>query len=216
MSMKKGHMMELIQRLIHDAAVEQLKKKKARSPHDPPDMSDDELDKILFYGGMERLSESFDKVPKISSSDITGFEQEMSNIVSNIPNAVLSFDRQPNGYSILLKNGGQQVNVVASGKITFGNEGTMTWMFSIPNGMRISTNGLEITQSNRDMVSDMANYYNTWQKDWRQKLIAPDGGASEQEPSADAFKAPAGAPAQVGAPPATSSDASQGASPAGI
>lgn len=181
MSMRKGHMMELIQRLIHDEAIEQLKMKKAASPHDAPDMSDDELDLMLFHGGMEPMNESFDGTAKIGTSDITEFENQMHAIISNVPNAILSFDKQPNGHSILLKNGGQSVDVVASGKIAFGNEGNITWMFSIPNGLRLSTEGLQITQENRDIVTNMFDYYNTWQKDWRQKLLAPDQGASSEE-----------------------------------
>lgn len=211
--MRKGQMMEFIQRLIHDAAIEQLRKKKTVSPHEAPDMSDEELDKILFHGGMDKISESFDNTPKIKSSDITTFEQEMNNMLVNIPNAVLAFDQQKNGYSIMLKNEGQTIGAVASGKITFGNEGSMTWMFSIPNGFRMETDGLQITQANRDLFSDMANYYDSWQKSWRQKLNAPDGGQgmeaqkTENDPS---FRSPAGAPAQsmgpaqpdAGAPPA--------------
>lgn len=169
--------MELIQKLIHDEAVQQLRKKKAVSPHDPPDMEDGELDHILFYGGIDQLRESFDKTARINVSDITQFEQQMSEIVSDIPNAVLKFDKQKNGYSIMLKNEGE-TTAVASGSITLGNEGSVMWMFSLMNGFRFTTEGLNVTQSNRDLIANIFDYYNTWQKDWRQKLIAPDGGAS--------------------------------------
>lgn len=211
MSMKKGHMMELIQRLIHDEAVQQLKKKRAASPHDPPDMSDEDLDNILFYGGM---NESFDSTAAIGTSDVKEFENQMHDVVKNIPNAILSFDKQPNGHSILLKNGGNAVNVVASGKIAFGSEGDITWMFSIPNGLRLSTEDLQITQSNRDLIADLSNYYTTWQQDWRQKLLAPDGGEDaemEMDP-AMAQPGPAGGAApEVSAQPAA---APQGGAPA--
>lgn len=215
--MKKGQMMELIQRLIHDAAVEQLKKKPVKrvSPHEPPDMSDDELDLVLFHGGMAHLNESFDETAKINASDITAFEQEMNDMVANIPNAVLTFDPQDNGYSIMLKNGGQTIDVVASGTIAFGNEGEMKWMFAIPNGFRVNTDGLEITQANRDLFANMANYYDSWQKDWRMKLRAPDGGASletDKEQAPDSFRAQ-GAPAQGGAQPAPGGDGGQGGAP---
>ncbi len=204
--MNKGQLMELIQRFIREAAVEQLKKRNRVSPLAPPDMSDDELDIVFFHGNMrDNLKESFDSAAKINASDITEFEQQMSETVANIPNAVLSFDKQRNGYSIMLKNEGT-ISVVASGKITFGSEGEMTWMFSIPNGFRIQTEQLQITNSNRDLISEMANYYNTWQKDWRQKLIAPDQGEGDQEGDEMAdMKTPPGAPGQpgmeAGAPP---------------
>ena len=185
--MKKGHMMELIQRLIHDAAVEQLRKKRKASPHDPPKMTEDELDKIIFDGNMDtdvrsmRMSESFDSLAKISPSDITEFERQMNDMVATVPNAILSFDKQKNGYSIMLKNG-QPISVVASGKVTFGSEGELIWMFSIPNGFRVQTEDLEVTQVNRDLVSNMSNYYDVWQKDWRQKLLSP---ASEEGQAPD-------------------------------
>lgn len=203
MSMKKGHMMELIKSLIHDAAVEQLTKKRAANPHDPPSLSDEELDKILFYGGMEPLHESFDGAAKIGTSDVKEFENQMYAIISNIPNAILSFDKQPNGHSILLKNAGSSVDVVSSGKITFGSEGAMTWMFSIPNGLRLSTDGLQITQANRDLIADLSNYYTTWQKDWRQKLLAPDGGETS-----DAMEAGVDAPTTGATPEGSATGAS--------
>lgn len=198
-------MMELIQRLIHDAAVDQLKKKPAKwvSPHEPPDMSDDELDLMLFHGGMAHLNENFDETAKINASDISAFEQQMYTMVADIPNAVLRFDPQDNGYSIMLKNGGQSIDVVASGTISFGNEGEMKWMFAIPNGFRINTDGLQITQANRDLFANMANYYDSWQKDWRQKLLNPSGASMEDEKGQgpDSFKSQ-GAPAQGGSQPA--------------
>jgi len=196
--MKKGQMMELIQKLIHDAAVEQLRKRKKVSPHEAPEMTIDELDKILFDGNMERDNsrrfgiregdEKFENIAKINSSDITDFQNKMNEIVANSPNAVLSFDQQPNGYVIMLKNG-DPINVVANGKIVFGNQGEMTWMFSIPNGFRVQTEGLQIDQSNKDIITNLANYYDTWQKDWRQKMLSPNGGDQEEEGKQD-FRAP--------------------------
>ncbi len=200
--------MELIQKLIHDAAVEQLRKRKAVSPHEAPEFSEGEFDKILFHGNMDRtephpfgIRESFEQEAKINSSDITEFEQQMNDIVANSPNAVLSFEKQKNGYSIMLKNEGA-ISVIANGKIQFGTEGEMTWLFSIPNGFRIETNGLMITQGNKDIITNLANYYDTWQKDWRQKLLAPDGGKGNEEVQGgpDDFKAPPGAPTMGGEP----------------
>lgn len=212
MSMRKGQMMELIQRLIHDEAIGQLKKKRSASPHDPPSMSDDELDLILFHGGMEPVNESFDNTPKIGTSDITEFENQMHEMLSNVPNAILTFDNQANGHSILLKNGNGSVDVMASGKIEFGNEGQMTWMFSIPNGLRISTTGIQITQENRDVFSDMFNYYNVWQKDWRQKLLAPNGGESDLDTGVDPDAMQQGAaPPAGGEQPGMDTSTQQGA-----
>lgn len=221
--MRKGHMMELIQKLIHDAAVEQLRRRKKVSPHEAPEMSADELDRILFDGNMERdgsrpfgIREShgrFDQMAKINSSDITDFETKMNEIVAESPNAVLSFEQQPNGYSIMLKNG-DPISVVANGKIVFGNQGEMTWMFSIPNGFRMQTEGLQIDQSNKDIITNLANYYDTWQKDWRQKMLSPTGG--EEAPEGEDFRAPNAA--TMGTGPAQQADAGTnmlGGEPAG-
>lgn len=213
--MRKSDMMELIQKLIHDTAVEQLRKRKKVSPHEAPEMTVDELDKILFDGNMERDSArrfgireneaKFDNIPKINSSDITDFENKMNEIVANSPNAVLSFEQQANGYSIMLKNG-DPISVVANGKIVFGNEGEITWMFSIPNGFRIHTEGLQIDQSNKDIITNLANYYDTWQKDWREKMISPDGGKKEEAPENAAAAQPANAP-MMGAGPSQQANA---------
>lgn len=204
-------MMELIQRFIHDEALAQLRKKRSASPHDPPSMTDDELDLILFHGGVEPMNESFDGTAKIVTSDITEFENQMHEILANIPNAILTFDEQQNGHSILLKNGNGSVDVMASGKIEFGNEGKMTWMFSIPNGLRISSTMLQITQENRDVFSDMFNYYTTWQKDWRQKLLAPNQG-EDTETAMDAESMQQGAvPPAGGEQPSMDSAAQPGA-----
>lgn len=217
MSMTKGHMMKLIQELIHDEALSQLKKKRAASPHDPPQMNDDELDIVLFHGGMNPISESFDNTAKIGTSDISEFENQMHEMLSNIPNAVLTFDKQPNGYSILLKNGNGAVDVMSSGKITFGNEGEMTWMFSIPNGLKISTKDIKITQENRDIFSDMFNYYNTWQKTWRQKLLAPNAEQEDEDMGMDtgSMQQGAGAPQAGEGQPNMNAMAQQGAEQGG-
>lgn len=196
-------MMELIQKLIHDAAVEQLRKKRKVSPHEAPSLSDEEMDHILFNGNMDGqtsrpfgMRESFDDTAKIGTSDITQFEQQMNDMMANVPNAVLTFDQQKNGQIIMLKNEGA-ISVVSSGKIAFGTEGEVTWMFSIPNGFRIQTEGLEVTQSNKDTITNLANYYDTWQRDWRQKLLAPDGGKGQEQDGGDQGSMntpPAGAP----------------------
>lgn len=202
-------MMTLIQKLIHDAAVEKLRKRKTVSPHEAPEMSMEELDRVLFDGNMERgearpfgIRESFDQVAKINTSDITEFERQMNEIVANSPNAILSFAQQKNGYPIMLKNEGA-VSVVANGKIVFGNQGEMTWMFSIPNGFRIQTDDLQVDQSNKDIITNLANYYDTWQKDWRQKLLSPDGGQdSDEEQVGNDFRSTPGAPTMGTEPPA--------------
>lgn len=197
--MRKGEMIELIQRLIKDEAVAQLKKRRKASPHDPPQMSDDELDSILFHGGMPVINEDFDRTAKINQSDITAFEQKMHEIVSNTQNAVLSFDQQPNGHSILLKKS-NGIMVMASGNIKFGSEGELRWLFSIPNGFTIGTAKLKINPTNKTLISDLADYYDSWQKDWRAKLLAPDQGASLEDGQTQAPPSPT-AGARVEEPP---------------
>lgn len=146
-----------------------------------------DLDNIIFNGGYKDkpiskvigLNESEEQSPMISSFDINDFENEMNGIVNKYPNTTILFEPQGNQKkSIVFKKTPSGFMAMASGYINIGNSGKLRWIFSIPNGMRIETDGLEITEENRDIITDLYNYYRTWEQDWRKKL-------SSKEPSED-------------------------------
>lgn len=190
--MKKKDLLELIRGQVRNAAVTHLQGRKNGTPIKEDPFNETEFDTILFNGnyadgGIKRhfgIHEStFESTPKIQTNDIKEFEIQFQNIISNTPNANLVFDKQKNNYSIMLKKQPSGISVYASGKILCGNEGEIRWFFSIPNGLRIETGGLEINQDNKNLFADMADYYDIWQKEWRLKLSSPDGGASTEQGS---------------------------------
>lgn len=215
---------EFIRREIWQAASQQLKREREAAQAKPrPDASPDwtnkdrEFDNLLFNGGYEDrgfhktigLSESVNEIPPISSQEVSDFEKKFGDILSKYTNATTSFDEQgKQRKSMQFKKTDKGIAVQASGYIQVGNEGTIRWMFSIPNGFRIETEGLEVTQSNRDLIADLYNFYNEWQKEWRQKLL----GNYEQEemnPEDDGFDTAGEVPGGVEmAPPGEGGDTS--------
>lgn len=207
--MRKSELISIIKDTIRDKAVAKLSGKGAPKKQEEP-FDENHFDSLLFNGGYADgirrhfgIHESKERI-KVQLSDIKDFESEMQNLISPIPNATLQFDKQENGYSMMIKNISGSIGVFASGNIIFGNEGKIKWFFSIPNGVRLETDGLEITQDNKFMIEELYNYYVTWQKDWRLKLQDPQykeepelnlgaeqptmepevGGAAPEEPQA--------------------------------
>lgn len=190
---------EFIRQEIWSAAAAELKRQKeakanAPRPDAPPQLDDREFDNLLFNGGYEDfgfhktvgLNESKNP-PNISSAEIQEFEKQFADILSNYPNTTVSFDQIGKAKkSMMFKQGNKGVAVTASGYVQAGNSGTVRWMFSIPNGFRIETEGLEITQENRDIITDIYNFYNEWQQSWRQKLTGnQDSGNDEMADMGD-------------------------------
>lgn len=185
--MRKSELISLIKDAIRDRAVSKLSGNGAPKKKEEP-FDENHFDSLLFNGGYAEgirrhfgIHESQERV-KVQLSDIKGFESEMQNLISPIPNATLTFDKQKNGYSMMIKNMSGSLGVFTSGSIIFGNEGQIKWFFSIPNGVRFETDGLEITQDNKFLFEELYNYYVTWQKDWRLKLQDPQ---YSEEPSFD-------------------------------
>lgn len=180
----KEKLEDLIRREVWAAAAQTLKKEKSaaskRAPADfPPKMEEREMDNLLFNGGYEDfgfhktigLNESQDAQLQVTNSEIQEFEKNFSEILSKYPNTTVSFDEQgKQNKSMMFRQGAKGVHVQSSGYIQVGNEGTLRWMFSIPNGFRVETEGIEINQVNRDIFADLFNFYNDWQQRWRMRL----------------------------------------------
>lgn len=217
---------EMIKREVWAAAAAKLKQERqaqanAPRPDEPPKLEDREFDNLLFNGGYEDMG--FHKIyglsentqPQINSSEIQDFEKKFAEILTKYPNATVSFDEQGRQKkSMVFKPGPKGTAVTATGYIQLGNEGNIRWMFSIPNGLRIETDGIEITQENRDIFTDIYNYYNDWQRDWRKKLTgnesAPENFGDEMLPGAEqpgmvpGLSSAPGVEAGAGAPGSTS------------
>lgn len=199
--MNNKQLEELIRKEVWSAAAAELKRQKeaaasAPRPDAAPKMNDREFNNLLFNGGYEDMG--FHKTvglnenqtpPTISSGEIQEFERKFADILSKYPNTTVSFDQQGRAKkSMMFKQGDKGIAVTASGYVQAGNEGTLRWMFSIPNGCRIETEGFELTQENRDMLADLYNFYNEWQQEWRQKLTGnqtskdEEGGPEAEQP----------------------------------
>lgn len=180
--MNTKELKNIIKQEVWAAAAAKLKQEKAAktnmpNPELPPNLDEREFENILFNGGYEDsgfnkiygLSES--SIPQIDSVEIKDFEKKFAEILSKYPNATVTFDEQgKQRKSMTFKSNPKGIAVTSSGYIQLGNEGTIRWMFSIPNGCRIETEGVEITQENKELFSDLYNFYNDWQKEWRMKL----------------------------------------------
>jgi len=159
--MNKEDLKDLIRKEVWSAAASKLKQEKAAAANKPqadlpPKMDDREFENILFNGGYEDTG--FNKIyglaegaiPQIDAGEINEFERKFAETLSKYPNTTVTFDEQgKNRKSMSFTQNPKGIAVTASGYIQIGNEGNMRWMFSIPNGLRIETEGVELTQENK-------------------------------------------------------------------
>jgi len=197
--MTRKELIEMIRSEIQQLAFETLRTKsidkKEKKAFKPRGLTEDELEYAMFYGGNKPnkdgtintsvfIKENFDSgIPKINSSDITEFEDSFENVLQEIDGASVVFDTQSNGYSLKMWIGSDGIEAGASGTIEMGNKGKIKWAYSLKNGLTISTQDLSIDNGNKRVLEKLYNNYNTWQKDWREKLtIQPGKQAMEAIP----------------------------------
>jgi hypothetical protein len=184
-------------------------------------ISEEDFDSHLFFGGVEDpalkkhknsifIQEGTDSSLKITSSEIKDFENSFKQILDSVPGATIVFDRQKNGYSISAVKRSDGVEAKASGILNLGDNGKITWSYSILNGFNINAQNLKLSDDNKTMFEALTNHYNDWQKNWRNKLNLPsapqeeDGGENQlgtQQPSAPPVGGLEGGPATGGAAP---------------
>jgi hypothetical protein len=189
--MNKNELKDLIKREVWSAAAAKLKQEKAAASNKPqanlpPKLDDREFENILFNGGYE--DEGFNKIyglaegaiPQIDTQEIHEFEKKFAEVLTKYPNVTVTFDEQgAQRKSMTFKPNPKGIAVTASGYLQLGNEGNVRWMFSIPNGCRLETEGVELTQENKDLFPEIYNFYNEWQQEWRQKLTGNEEAPEE-------------------------------------
>lgn len=157
----------------------------------PKKITEEELEKILFYGGGEpeeknpfkynpiNIKESVENgIPKIQASEVKEFEDSFELMLSDIEGASVVFDTQSNGYPLKIWIGSEGIEAGSSGLIDMGLNGKVSWSYSLKNGLNIKTENLNIDKGNKNFLEKIYHHYNNWQKEWRQKLtITP----AEQE-----------------------------------
>lgn len=192
--MTRKELIEMIRSEIQQLAFETLRTKAVeKKTFKPRGLTEDELEYAMFYGGNKPnkdgtistnvfIKENFDSgIPKINSSDITQFEDSFENVLQEIDGASVVFDTQSNGYSLKMWIGSDGIEAGASGTIEMGNKGKIKWAYSLKNGLTISTQNLSIDNGNKRVLEKLYNNYNTWQKDWREKLTIQPGKQSMEE-----------------------------------
>lgn len=189
--MNQEDLKELIKREVWSAAAAKLKTDREAAANKPqadlpPKLDDREFENILFNGGYEDtgfnkiygLSEN--AIPQIDSSEIQDFEKKFAEVLTKYPNTTVTFDEQGSQRkSMTFKPNPKGIAVTASGYIQLGNEGNIRWMFSIPNGCRIETEGVELTQENKELFPEIYNFYNEWQQEWRKKLTGNEDAPAD-------------------------------------
>ncbi len=181
--MNRDELLDLIKSMVKEKAYQHLKDIKKNHPTEKTEESVDDIDSVLFYGFEKKEDDDgkaliqnvikeaqVNDIPKLTTTEIKGFETSFKKALALIPSSDVSFDMQKNNYSIIAYSQNNSVEVKASGYITFGNRGRVKWSFSILNGIYISTDSLEIDQSNKTITEVVYNYYDSWQNEWREKF----------------------------------------------
>lgn len=157
---------------IAKLVIDELKTKQSAPIIEKKDeITEDELDDILFNGGEKKfeknpitIKESMNKV-RITTSEIKSFENNFKNNVSPLVN----FDQQKNGHSLFLYKGEDGIEARSSGKIKINAANEISWRFSIQDGADIKAS-LKLNEDNFDLITKLYHFYDTWQQEWAQKL----------------------------------------------
>lgn len=212
--MTRNELTEMIRQEIRSLAFEELRNKSKEKNDNknrifkPKGLSEDELEFALFHGGSKPEEKDITKIlpvtiregynngiPQIQSSEVTEFEDSFEEMLKEVDGASVVFDKQSNGYSLKMWISKDGIEAGASGTIEMGSNGKVKWSYSLKNGLTVSTEDLIVDKGNRNVIDKLYNNYNTWQKDWREKLtISPGENNMPAEGPAPEAMAPAGAP----------------------
>lgn len=196
--MNKEQLRKLIRDSIQTVANEQLAHFSKQQSINNTDkflnsdsISEEDFDSHFFYGGGQNpnnekkknnmyIKESVDSKLKITSNEIKDFENGFKPILDLIPGSTIVFDKQPNGYSLSAVKRQDGVEAKASGLLNLGDNGKLTWSFSILNGFNINAQNLKMSDGNKTMFETLTNHYNDWQREWRDKLNLPTAPTEQQ------------------------------------
>lgn len=207
--MTRNELTEMIRQEIRSLAFEELRNKAKEKQAEknkifkPKGLSEEEVELSLFHGGTKpeekninrilpvTIREAYDGLPQIQSSEITEFEDSFEQMLKEIDGASVVFDKQSNGHSLKMWIGPNGIEAGASGSIEMGNNGEINWAYSLKNGLTVSTKDLTVDKGNRGVLEKLYFNYNTWQKDWREKLTIKPSESAPQEPAAPPMEPPA-------------------------
>lgn len=219
--MTRNELVEMIRQEIRSLAYETLrgnsqKEKEEKSKiFKPKGLSEEELEYAIFNGGEKpnkndglpmptTIREGYDNgIPKINSSEIREFEDSFENMLKEVDGASVVFDTQSNGYSLKMSIGPDGIEAGASGVIDLGRSGKINWAYSLKNGLSVSMEDFFVDKGNKYILEQLYNHYDSWQKEWREKLTIQPGQDNEEPEAAPeaGTEAPAAAPDMGAAAP---------------
>jgi hypothetical protein len=188
--MNKQELQELIQTEIREALIgkaksasSQQKVQASESYLQSEEITEEDFDKVLFFGLEEpkeeknskafTIKENMNNDVKITTAEIKEFESSFQELLGKIPNATIVFNKQKNGYTILAIKKSDGIEAIASGVINLGNDGKLTWFYSIMNGLTLNAQNLKLDNDTKMISEDLYNHFISWQTKWRAKLNYP-------------------------------------------
>ncbi len=194
--MEREELRQLIRQGIKNAVIKKasnaedtISVKKTDSYLNSEELTEDDIDSALFYGGGKAkkdsdrrtftIKENMDNNIKITTSEIKKFEQSFKEVLDALPGSTIVFHKQKNGYSLLAIKKPDGIEAVSSGIINLGSSGKIAWAYSILNGLTMNAQNLKLSNSNKIATEILFNHYDSWQKEWREKLNYPQIGTQE-------------------------------------
>jgi len=188
--MNKQELSELINSEIRNALIDkakgsssQQKIESSESYLNSEEITEDDFDKVLFFGGSEPKEEKHSRTftikennmndIKITTTEIRDFESSFKELLGMLPNATVVFNKQKNGYTLLATKKSDGIDAIASGVINLGSDGKIIWFYSIMNGGTLNAQNLKLDNDTKMISENIYNHFIVWQKTWREKLNYP-------------------------------------------
>ena len=188
--MNKQELSELINSEIRNALIDkakgsssQQKIESSESYLNSEEITEDDFDKVLFFGGSEPKEEKHSRTftikennmndIKITTTEIRDFESSFKELLGMLPNATIVFNKQKNGYTLLATKKSDGIDAIASGVINLGSDGKIIWFYSIMNGVTLNAQNLKLDNDTKMISENIYNHFIVWQKTWREKLNYP-------------------------------------------
>jgi hypothetical protein len=188
--MNKQELSELINSEIRNALIDKAKSSKSQEKIDSSEsylkseeITEDDFDKVLFFGGSEPKEEKHSRTftikennmndIKITTTEIKDFESSFKELLGMLPNATVMFNKQKNGYTLLATKKSDGIDAIASGVINLGSDGKIIWFYSIMNGVTLNAQNLKLDNDTKMISENIYNHFIVWQKTWREKLNYP-------------------------------------------
>lgn len=145
---------------------------------------------------MEPEKNTVKEVPKITSAEVSDWEEKFKNTVSPL----VQFDKQDNGHSMKFYNGESGIDAYWSGTIILKADNYIKWNYSVLNGVFMDAK-MNIDESNKTIPGNLYDFFKMWQAEVSKTLTAPEEKAPEETPAPLEQPAALAGPETTNAPP---------------